>query len=204
MRLAPRTPSVVRLLPGSMAELKEASHRPKIIAPIVRANPYQNGGSLLRNDWRRFHGQITRNGINRFPNLDLRNHCRSCQCRQPSLSTSVLKPSGIRGAAPSSTMLQALQGHTGAAAVTAVRAFPGPSWMVLTNPASVCAQDAFHLAALVFAFPLIERPSRRARLMIASGSLRTMQQDRATLPGAQKLALMLTGPPGSCRQVTAH
>jgi len=71
MRLAPRTPSVVRLLPGSMAELKEASHRPKIIAPIVRANPYQNGGSLLRNDWRRFHGQITRNGINRFPNLDL-------------------------------------------------------------------------------------------------------------------------------------
>jgi len=83
-----------------------------------RANPYQNGGSLLRNDWRRFHGQITRNGINRFPTLDLRNHCRSCQCRQPSLSTSVLKPSG-RGAAPSSTILQALQGHTGAAAVTA-------------------------------------------------------------------------------------
>lgn len=32
------------------------------------------------------------------------------QCRQPSLSTSVLKPSGSRGSAPSSTVLQGGQG----------------------------------------------------------------------------------------------
>jgi hypothetical protein len=35
-------------------------------------------------------------------------------------------------------------GHASAAAIAAVRAFPRPSWMVLTNPSGVRTEDAFH------------------------------------------------------------
>jgi hypothetical protein len=38
-----------------------------------RADPNQDGGPLLRNDWRRFHDSHNRNVINRFP--DTRCHC---------------------------------------------------------------------------------------------------------------------------------
>jgi hypothetical protein len=35
-------------------------------------------------------------------------------------------------------------GHAGAAAIAAVRAFPRPPGMVLTNPSGIGAEDAFH------------------------------------------------------------
>jgi hypothetical protein len=60
-------------------------------------------------------------------------------------------------------------GHAGTAAIAAVRAVPRSQGMVFADPADVRTEDAFH--ALVFAFPLIDRPSRRARLRIASGLL---------------------------------
>jgi hypothetical protein len=47
------------------------------------------------------------------------------QCRQPTLSASVLKRSGSRGAAPSSGKSQDGQGHCGTPAIAGALAFPG-------------------------------------------------------------------------------
>jgi hypothetical protein len=43
--------------------------------------------------------------------------------------------------------------------------------MVLADPSGIGAKDALHLLALVFAFPLIDRPSRLAVFSTASGFL---------------------------------
>jgi hypothetical protein len=62
-------------------------------------------------------------------------------------------------------------GCAGRAAVAGVWSFPGPASVLLANPSAVFAEIARHLAARVFAFPLIERPNRLAIVRTASGFL---------------------------------
>jgi hypothetical protein len=72
----------------------------------------------------------------------------SAQCRQPSLSTSVLKLPGIRGASPSLVALQTGHGAPGAPQWARVRAFPGLVRMALADPSAIFAEGAFHLKQL--------------------------------------------------------
>jgi len=62
-----------------------------------------------------------------------------------------------------------LAGHAGTAAIAAVRTFPGTSRVVFADPSGVRTEDAFHLEAFAFAFPLIETPSRMAIFRTALG-----------------------------------
>jgi hypothetical protein len=87
------------------------------------------------------------------------------QCRQPSLSTSVFTPSGIRG-----SFIGPIAGrarHAGAAASASVHPFPRSIGMIFAYPALVVAEQATHQScfdeALIELFASLDFRRRNGR-----------------------------------------